>query len=321
MRINKNFTVLLTSCFVFVFAGLALYQTVFASALRYSDGTYINLHGSGTSANQHIGNYCDPNSGKCGGKGDMWVIKWVCKGKKKVNCEPINTKSQWSKGKVSLKSSYESVDGTSVNIACGDTVQIDVFPKQCDANGGWDCGIPEDYMVWYRDCSDPEPTNSPTPTAVISIVTPTITVTPEPTTPTPTISDATVTPTTTPTVTVSDVTITPKPTTTRTIRGGGGSGGFRSRTPGNSTPDISGIATETPTPEPTPTEDITPTPEEESPTQIPILPKTALDIESEKLNVGLYALGSFLIMISGGTFYLTRKLESYDLNLNKITNA
>ncbi len=154
-----------------------------AEPLVYEDGYYTNLFGGGTAAESHTGSFCNPDTGRCNGGGDKWVVKWVCKGSEETNCEAADIKSPWSQGTVNLTSSYTSTTGQNMSVECGDTVQIDVFSEECDADGGWTCGLPDDYMVWYRSCTV---TQTPTPTATPESSTVTPTTTPESSTVTPT---------------------------------------------------------------------------------------------------------------------------------------
>lgn len=149
------------------------------AGLKYSNGTYTNVCGSGTTARLHAcSSFCDPTIGVCeSNKG--WVAKWTCEGKK-TEC---GENESWGQ-----KQSFSGVD-------CNRTVTLAVFDKNCRV-GGWSCTEDnlEDYMVWYSgECAGGvtvsvtvtgEPTKSPTPTPTLS---PTPTATPTPTT-TPTLT-------------------------------------------------------------------------------------------------------------------------------------
>lgn len=103
-------------------------------------GEYTNLNGSGTAANFHTRNGCDENTGSCSGNA---VYRYQCDGRT-TDC----------RSNESGPTSSRSLE----NPGCGKTVQLDVFDHNCRQNGGWDCGIPQDYMVWYSgDCSVPAP--------------------------------------------------------------------------------------------------------------------------------------------------------------------
>lgn len=144
-----------------IFAGLALALALFLSAssqafaMTYGSGTYTNLCGSGYSANSNSCNGgCNTGSGSCSSSGSN-VVKFVCDGRQ---TECTSNESSFS--------NYQSVSG----VSCGKTVQIDVFNKNCRANGGWSCGTNDgslkDYIVWYSgDCTNTQPSPTPTPTS------------------------------------------------------------------------------------------------------------------------------------------------------------
>lgn len=116
----------------------AVASPAFAAA-TYGSGTYTNICGTGTAATSNeCKKGCDIGSGSCTSSGNN-VVKFTCDGRLS---ECKNNESGFA--------SSQSLAGT----ACGKTVQIDVFTKNC-RNGGWTCGTGDmmDYMVWYSgDC-------------------------------------------------------------------------------------------------------------------------------------------------------------------------
>jgi uncharacterized protein YcfL len=153
-------------------------NTPSALAVTYSNGTYINLCGSGTAATTHSCNQgCNINTGSCSASGNV-VVKYTCDGRV-ADCRQN-------------ESGFSSSHAIG-SVACGKTVQIDVFSKNCRTNGQWTCGDQDlkDYIVWYSgDCQQSEnktsvvnrflpsirtaasptplPTPTPTPTAAPS---------------------------------------------------------------------------------------------------------------------------------------------------------
>ncbi len=142
---------------VFVCAGIAY------ASLTYGNGQYTNLCGTGFAATADTCNKgCSTSLGSCT-SANPFVVKWTCDGR---HNECRSHESAWT--------TSHSLSGT----ACGKTVQIDVFDKNCRASGGWDCQDSnlKDYMVWYSgDCPIATPTTTPKPTK-----TPTPTITPKP---------------------------------------------------------------------------------------------------------------------------------------------
>ena len=112
-----------------------------ALALSFGNGTYTNLCGTGFSATSDTCNRgCNTGSGSCSSSGSN-VVKWTCDGRQTA-CQ--NSESSFS--------TTQSLSG----VACGKTVQIDVFDATCRVNGNWVCGDRDhlqDYIVWYSgDC-------------------------------------------------------------------------------------------------------------------------------------------------------------------------
>ena len=158
---------------IFVFIVLSLSISPKAYALSYGSGVYTNICGTGTAATGNSCNRgCDTGNGSCSSGGQN-VVKFTCDGRQ-TEC----------RSNESTFSTSQSLAGS----ACGKTVQIDVFNKNCRI-GGWTCSDSDvqDYMVWYSgDCqSNPTPTPTPTPAQPTPTSTPTSTPTPTPT-PTPT---------------------------------------------------------------------------------------------------------------------------------------
>lgn len=123
---------------------------------------------------------CNTGSGSCSGSGNR-VVKFTCEGRS----------AECRQNESAFAQSY-SLAGTT----CGQTVQIDVFNKNCRPAGTWVCNDADlqDYFVWYSgDCQSPSPTTTPMPTSSVKPTTtpthtpPTPTSSPKPTrTPTPT---------------------------------------------------------------------------------------------------------------------------------------
>ncbi len=139
--------------FVFVvFLASGSFHQLSAAALTYGSGTYTNLCGTGLAATADTCTAgCNTSVGSCYST-NHFVTKFTCSGRVtecRSNEQPFST-------------SY-----TLANTACGKTVQIDVFNKNCRANGDWSCNQNsdlKDYIVWYSgDCSTPTPTPTPTP--------------------------------------------------------------------------------------------------------------------------------------------------------------
>ncbi len=123
-----------------------------------SSGEYINMCGKGylsctTNCNEHYAceAACNPDEGWCDGQGSNYVYKLVCDGKSE----------ECGNGIGNLVNMYPPTQGKvdiTEGVSCGQTVQLDVFTKQCDAAGGWDCGAEDmkGYIVWYSgDCAPP----------------------------------------------------------------------------------------------------------------------------------------------------------------------
>ncbi|MDO8638751.1 MAG: hypothetical protein Q7R43_04185 [Candidatus Daviesbacteria bacterium] len=159
----SNFKFLKFNKFTATFLGaiiisLSMFVPQVLANLPYNGGFYTNLNGSGTSASSHTRNGCDENTGNCSGTA---VYRFQCDGNT-TDC----------RSNESGPTSSQSLG----NPGCGKTVQLDVFDHNCRANGGWDCGIPQDYMTWYSgDCVAPTavPTQAPIPT-VVPTVAPTV---------------------------------------------------------------------------------------------------------------------------------------------------
>ena len=134
-------------------------------AFAYGNGVYTNIFGSGYVSctencdSLYIGQAdCSPDTGTCTGKdtnggNEWWTYRFVCDGKHN-ECggngpAPLNVSK--------VKGNAQKVDLPS--IACGQTVQLDVFDKECDADpNNWACGGDslKGYMVWYSgDCAPP----------------------------------------------------------------------------------------------------------------------------------------------------------------------
>lgn len=92
---------------------------------------------------------CNPDQKYCDGQGTNHVYKWVCDGKNQECGNGIGGNATL------LTQSTSRVDLTS-GVSCGKTVQLDVFDKQCDAGGGWNCNANDlkGYMTYYTgSCS------------------------------------------------------------------------------------------------------------------------------------------------------------------------
>lgn len=129
---------------------LSLFVPRVLANLSYNGGYYTNLNGSGTAATFHTGNNCNPDSGTCSGS---FVYRYECDGNT-IDCRanesgPASSQSLGNPGR-------------------GKTVQLDVFDHNCRANGAWDCGLPQDYMVWYSGDLAPTPTQAPTTAPTIA---------------------------------------------------------------------------------------------------------------------------------------------------------
>ncbi len=154
--------------------GLSLFflGTSSVQALEYKNGSYTNLCGSGTQANQNTCDRgCNTETGSCSAN-DKFVVKYTCDGKLP---ECNQRESSFAKN--------QSLG----NPGCGKTVQINVFNKTCRSRGQWSCNQDnlQDYMVWYSgDCPagggsifdrffprrspTPTPTPNPTPTPMVT---------------------------------------------------------------------------------------------------------------------------------------------------------
>lgn len=113
--------------------------------LSYGGGVYTNLCGTGTAATADTCNAgCNPYTGSCSST-TASVVRYVCDGR-------LNECRQNESG----FSTSQSVAG----VSCGKTVQLDVYTKNCRADGGWSCSSSDlkDYMVWYSgDCAGSTP--------------------------------------------------------------------------------------------------------------------------------------------------------------------
>lgn len=116
-----------------------------AFAIDFNNGTYINLCGSGTTADNHTCRQgCNTSTGICSATGNV-VVKFTCDGRV-TDCRQN-------------ESSFASSQSIG-SVSCGKTVQIDVFNKDCRSQGGWGCGDQDlkDYMVWYSGDCQAQPT-------------------------------------------------------------------------------------------------------------------------------------------------------------------
>jgi hypothetical protein len=158
----------------FVSAGVFGVVSVRA-AIQYGGGYYLNLCGSGTTADQYTCNSgCNSSTGLCTSNNNG-VVRWVCSGKWN-QCQ--ERESAWSNS--------EALGSP----GCGKTVQISLFDKKCrQTDGRWnqDCNL-LGYMVWYSgDCYlqpqiTPSYSASPSAIPVVSItIKPTVTPIPSPT--------------------------------------------------------------------------------------------------------------------------------------------
>jgi hypothetical protein len=109
-------------------------------------GEYTNLCGSGYSATFYsCPANCDINSGRCSTRSNEWMYVFVCNGKLTECNHPLIAK--FGPNSTAFVTNYASVGSDK-------TVQIDVFNKECDAGGGWNCqGNPPKeltgYIVWW----------------------------------------------------------------------------------------------------------------------------------------------------------------------------
>jgi len=190
-----------------IFGALSIFGFRYApEGLKYANGVYTNVCGSGTTARLHsCSSFCDPVKGSCvNSKG--WVTKWTCEGRG-TGC-----------GENEKSGQEQDLSETE----CNRTVTLAVFDKNCRV-GGWSCTDDnlKDYMVWYSGECAGGVSARPTPEATAGAVTVTGTLSPT-LTPTPTkIVTVTVTvtgtlnPTNTPTTTLTPIP-TPKPVANKT---------------------------------------------------------------------------------------------------------
>lgn len=158
LKLLKNSVVI---GFLAVIALAFVGQVYSSSPIRFEGGFYTNLFGSGTQANEHKGDFCDPKDGKCDGDGKNFVVKFVCDGKKN-DCNNHDTESEWVKDEVNLLDDYKTYNRSydkshTQKIKCDQTIQIDVFDKQCRVgDDGWECkdNNLKDYMVFYNECKE-----------------------------------------------------------------------------------------------------------------------------------------------------------------------
>lgn len=143
------------------------------AAVSYGTGTYTNLCGTGPNATANACNRgCNTATGTCT-SAETRVTRFTCNGRL----------TECRSNEAPFATSY-GVSG----VACNQTVQVDVYDKNCRPNGTWLCKPADlvDYMVWY---SGPCTSTTPTPTVPATqtpTVTPTVTVPFTPTaTPTP----------------------------------------------------------------------------------------------------------------------------------------
>jgi hypothetical protein len=147
----KNATIALVLGACLFFATTHVAQAV----MGYGSGEYTNLCGSGTGATgaNACNGGCNFATGVCSANSNF-VVKYTCSGK---TAECLSNEQPFS---------------TTYNVAntpCNTTVQIDVFARNCRANGSWNCNHDsdlKDYLVWYSGTctSTPSPTLTPTAT-------------------------------------------------------------------------------------------------------------------------------------------------------------
>lgn len=180
-----------------IFGALSIFGFRYApEGLKFANGVYTNVCGSGTTARLHsCSSFCDPSKGTCvNTKG--WVAKWTCEGKA-TGC-----------GENEKSGQEQSLSGTE----CDRTVTLAVFDKNCRV-GGWSCTEDnlKDYMVWYSgECSDQAKQAPQATQALQATITPSLKPTLIPTM--TLIPTSTTTPTLTPTPTPLRPSITPRAT-------------------------------------------------------------------------------------------------------------
>lgn len=117
-------------------------------------GWYTNVCGGGIgSTNYTCSANCSVLGKYCSG---AHVFRFVCDGQH----------NECGGGGASPKSeTYSSNTTVYLNAQCNETVQIDVFSKNCRAGGGWNCssGDLKGYIVYYEDNCTPTGTPTPTP--------------------------------------------------------------------------------------------------------------------------------------------------------------
>jgi hypothetical protein len=153
---------------------LVLFGTIATLASQlvsaYKDGVYINISGGMPSdpdgnliectdnCNQYYKNSeadCNPDQGYCTPKdpqgGNSWYVhKVICDGKPKKGDPPeCGGKGKIPQVKELTKQEKLTVDGDGVK--CNQTVQLDVFSKNCYENGQWICKSEDlkGFMAWY----------------------------------------------------------------------------------------------------------------------------------------------------------------------------
>lgn len=122
-------------------------------AVNYGSGYYTNICGTGTAATANACNAgCNLTTGVCTGS-QATVTKYTCNG--------LLTECRSNEESFSTSHAIGTVP-------CNQTVQIDVYKKNCRQNGQWVCSASDlsDYFVWYSGtcASTPTPTNNVTPT-------------------------------------------------------------------------------------------------------------------------------------------------------------
>ncbi len=150
---------------VVILSLLFLFRTT-VSAVNYGTGYYTNICGTGTAATANACNAgCNIESGTCTSTQPN-VTKYVCNG--------LLTECRSNEAPFAATHSI----GTA---PCNQTIQIDVYKKNCRQNGQWVCTASDlaDYFVWYSGTCASTPTPTPTVPATPT-VTPSATPIPTP---------------------------------------------------------------------------------------------------------------------------------------------
>jgi hypothetical protein len=155
MRTTKKILISFFVIIVFIIFSIFL-KVVIAGYQPPFGGEYTNLCGSGYTADKY---QCDAecyiDSGKCHANSGEWIYVFVCDGRL-LECK---TGLSW---KFQPGGSARVLDFATPG--SNKTVQIDVFNKECDKYGSWDClGNPPrellGYIVWYSGQSSPTCSN------------------------------------------------------------------------------------------------------------------------------------------------------------------